>query len=292
MKITVFTPTFNRAHLLRRLYESLCRQSYTDFEWIVVDDGSTDSTPALLDELAREHKIDLRSERQPNGGKHRAINRGVRLAHGELFFIVDSDDFLADNALERVAFHYAAVRGNDEFAGVSGVRVFPNGARIGGEVAWGILDCSALDFRFLHKVRGDMAEVFRTEILRAFPFPEIEGETFCSESLVWNRIARSRKMRWFNEKIYIGEYLPDGLTASSVRRRRASPEAALLNYAELMRASVPAAVRFRAGVNFWRFAFASKRGFFSKLRQAGACSLLGFFPGMLMFFRDSFSKKR
>lgn len=289
MKITVFTPAYNRGYVISQLYESLCRQSYKDFEWLVVDDGSTDDTGTLIEKFIAEQKITIRYFRQENGGKHRAINRGVREACGELFFIVDSDDYLADNALERVAFHYGNVKDDSSFCGVSGVCARAgSGERIGGEESWETLDCTCLEFRYKHKVKGDMAEVFRTSVMREFPFPEIPGERFCTESLVWNRMAQKYKMRYFYEKIYICEYLPDGLTAGSVRSRRNSPEAAMIAYAEFTRyEGLPLLQRIKGGINFWRFAFCSKRGFFSKLKQGGVLSLIGFIPGFLMFLRDS-----
>lgn len=288
MLITVFTPAYNRGYIIDRLYESLCRQIFKDFEWLVVDDGSTDNTGTLLAQFIAEGKITIRYLRQENGGKHRAINRGVREACGELFFIVDSDDYLADNALERVAFHYGNVKDDSSFCGVSGLKVdIKSGKKVGGEESWNTLDCTCLKFRYKHKVKGDMAEVFRTSVMREFPFPEIPGERFCTESLVWNRMSQKYKMRYFYEKIYICEYLPDGLTAGSVRSRRNSPEAAMIAYSEFSRYSeIPWCQKLKGYINFWRFAFVSKRGFFSKLKQGGLVSILGIVPGLLMFLRD------
>jgi glycosyltransferase involved in cell wall biosynthesis len=98
--ITIFTPTYNRAYSLRRLYDSLCKQTSNDFEWLVVDDGSTDDTENLINSFIADGKVDIRYFKQANGGKHRAINFGVREARGELFFIVDSDDQVTPDAVE------------------------------------------------------------------------------------------------------------------------------------------------------------------------------------------------
>ena len=118
---TVFTPTYNRAYLLPRLYQSLKAQTVTNFEWLIVDDGSTDDTQQVIQRWAeQENKFSIRYTRVENGGKHRAINLGVQLARGELFFIVDSDDALAPNAMERINFWRNSIRGSSEFAGVSG----------------------------------------------------------------------------------------------------------------------------------------------------------------------------
>ena len=92
--ITVFTPTYNRAYSLPRLYESLQKQTFKDFEWLIVDDGSTDNTVDMVTGWSKEGKLTIRYIQMTNGGKHRAINKGVALAKGKLFFIVDSDDWL------------------------------------------------------------------------------------------------------------------------------------------------------------------------------------------------------
>ena len=190
--ITVFTPTFNRGYIIETLYRSLCRQTNKDFEWLVVDDGSTDNTQELIQSFVKEALIEIRYIKQPNGGKHRALNRGVKAAIGELFFIVDSDDYLADNALEQIAKHYDDIRDDASFAGVCGIRAFFSGKRIGGDCDFGILDCSSLDFRYKYHYKGDMAEVFKTEILRQYPFPEIEGEKFARNP--WCGIASLRNI--------------------------------------------------------------------------------------------------
>lgn len=191
--VTVFTPTYNRAYILNNLYQSLCRQSYGDFEWLIVDDGSTDNTEGLIASWLDEGEISLRYIKQLNSGKHRAINRGIQEANGNLFFIVDSDDYLADNTIERILFFYESIKDNNQFAGLSGMRAYPSGERIGGEFPFYILKASTLELRMKYHISGDMAEVYKTDILRQYPFPEFAGERFCPEALVWNRVAQKYK---------------------------------------------------------------------------------------------------
>lgn len=105
---------------------------------------------------------------------------------------------------------------------------------------------------------GDLSEVFRTDVMREFPFPEIEGEKFCPEVLVWNRIARKYKLRYFNEAIYIAEYQPEGLTARIVEIRMKSPIASTTCYAEMVSLNIPFNDRVRAAINYWRFRFCCK----------------------------------
>lgn len=115
------------------------------------------------------------------------------------------------------------------------------------------VDANAIDIRYRYHVTGDMKEVFRTDVLREFPFPEFHGERFCPEQLVWFRIAHRYKLRYVNKPIYIAEYQPDGITAGITRARMKSPSASMLTYAELAECPVPFMARVKAAINFWRF---------------------------------------
>ena len=261
MLITVFTPTYNRAHLLPRLYESLCRQTFTDFEWVIVDDGSVDNTKSLSLSLPKREGtfFPIRYFYQENGGKHRAINRGVKEARGELFFIADSDDSLPPDALEQVARVYETVRGDESFGGVCGYMAHHDGTVIGHGNDAEILDTNSIDLRNKYHVQGDMMEVFRTEVMREFPFPEIPNERFVPEMLVWNRIATKYKLRVFHKVIYYRDYLDGGLTDKIVRIRMQSPVASMMTYAEMTRYDIPLIQKVKAAVNFWRFGACNTR---------------------------------
>ena len=106
IKITIFTPTYNRDYIIINLYKSLLIQTLKDFEWLIIDDGSTDNTELLVSSFIKDNKINIRYIKQQNGGKHRAINKALEEAKGELFFIVDSDDQLVDNAIERILYYF------------------------------------------------------------------------------------------------------------------------------------------------------------------------------------------
>lgn len=129
--ITVFTPTYNRVYHLNRLYESLCQQTDKNFEWLVVDDGSTDYTEELIDTFRKEGIIEVRYIKQTNGGKHRAVNRGAREAQGSLFFIVDSDDYLCKDAIYYITNEYKEIEHDKDYCGVCGLRVDNKGEKVG-----------------------------------------------------------------------------------------------------------------------------------------------------------------
>ncbi len=213
--ITIFTPVYNRAYIVENLYHSLLRQTCYDFEWLIIDDGSTDNVglPARQwKENTQEFKI--RFYQQENRGKHAAINYGVKLAKYEMFFIVDSDDYLENDAVETILKYWDRIGTDCCFAGISGLRRSRNGEIIGGRPAFEeFVDATNLE-REKYGLEGDKAEVFRTELLRKYPFPEYENETFLTEAVVWDRLAyEGYKIRWINKSFMVCEYLQDGLTA-------------------------------------------------------------------------------
>ena len=214
--VTVFTPTYNRAELLLKLYDSLKGQTSFDFEWLIVDDGSKDNTKELVNNLARAcDKFPIRYYYQENHGKHVAINYGVQLAYGEKFFIVDSDDWLPNNAIELILSFFEEIRGLDGYAGIAGLKLYVNGEIVGSTFDGKTVDCTTLE-RTKYSILGDKAEVFYTDILKKYPFPVFDNENFLSEEIVWNRIARDGyKFRWFNEGLYFCEYLDGGLSKTS-----------------------------------------------------------------------------
>lgn len=281
--VTIFTPTYNRAYILHKLYGSLKNQTSNDFEWLIVDDGSTDATRLLINSYINEDKIKIRYINQANGGKHRAINIGLKEAKGDLFFIVDSDDYLVDFAVEWILKTSIDIMRDESFAGLSGTRIYSNGHRIGGDINFGSIDANAIEIRTKHFVTGDLAEVFKTDILRKFSFPEFDNEKFCPEALVWNRIAKKYKLRYVNCGIYVCEYLSDGLTASIVKQRRNSPKASMTFYSEQYHSNVPFTIKVRAAINFHRFS----PSLWSKgYKMSNILSMLMFLPGKLLRLTD------
>ena len=214
MMITVFTPTYNRVHLLRRLYESLIGQTVYNFEWLVVDDESTDNTKIFLEEVSSSSlPFSFRYYVQMHGGKHRAINLALKQAKGEYFFIVDSDDWLPENAIELIIGWLKGIQGLPTLCGVAGQKALADGKPVGNSfLGKEYVDASSLERKKFH-IEGDKAEVFSVEVMKTHPFPEFDGEFFVTEAVCWNAIAADGyKMRWYQEPIYYCEYLEDGLT--------------------------------------------------------------------------------
>ena len=121
--ITIFTPTYNRMSTLPRLYESICKQTDKNFEWLIIDDGSTDETKVLFDSWKKiKTDFPLRYYRVDNGGKARAINKALELAKGKYFFIVDSDDYIPDDCIESLNTWFDEIKNHEKIIGISGIR--------------------------------------------------------------------------------------------------------------------------------------------------------------------------
>lgn len=215
--VTVFTPTYNRAYILGDLYHSLQRQTCMDFEWLIVDDGSADDTKALVASWqGKKNPFPIRYVYQENGGKCRAINRGLKEADGRLFFTVDSDDYLTDDAIEKVIRWDGELPKDGHFCGYVGNRGITPTQTPNRLFPGGYLDGTALD-RY-DQVDGERAFVFYTEIHRKYLYPEFPGEKFLTEAVTWDLMAHDGyKMRFYNDIIWIWEYKDDGLTRAGYR---------------------------------------------------------------------------
>lgn len=231
-KITVFTPTYNRGYIIENLYRSIQRQKFTDFEWLVIDDGSSDDTQALFDQwVQEENAFPIRYVKKENGGKCRAINRALELARGELFFTVDSDDYLTDDALEKVAQWEAQLPKEERFCGIVANRgttpdSTPNPLLEG---AW--MDGNAFDM--YGPALGEKALIFYTDIHKKYLYPEFPGEKFMTEAVTWNRMAwDGYKIRYYNDIIWIWEYKPDGLTKAGYQVFLDNPQGTSLFFRE------------------------------------------------------------
>ena len=224
--ITVLTPTYNRAHLLPDLYGSLCRQTNQLFEWLVIDDGSTDDTEALVKKwVSMDHPFRIKYIKKDNGGKNRAINDGVRMIDTPFTMIVDSDDFLTDDAIEFLSNAALEIKDDDAIAGVAGMRGIDNNTPL--KVPFfpkdAYVDASNLE-RTQYGLEKDACEVFKTDILASHPFKVWPSEKFVPEQVVWNQLAlEGYNLRWYNRVTYIARYQANGMTNGSWKLLKENP---------------------------------------------------------------------
>lgn len=209
--ITILTPTFNRAHTLERLFDSLNKQDFYDFEWVIVDDGSSDATGKLVDKFSLQSRFPVRYLYKDNGGKHSAINIGVANSSRPWVFIVDSDDFLPCNAVSSIVDSIKLI--DDEFVGIGFRKSTFDGDIVGLPVGHFNEQLVLNPTEAGHVFQGELAYVFRHSTMNQCSFPIIDGEYFVPELYVWNKISDFGKIMYFPRKsIYSFEYLSDGYT--------------------------------------------------------------------------------
>lgn len=223
MKVTVLTPAYNRKYIIHRLYESLKHQTCDNFEWLIIDDGSTDGTKELIQKYIDENEFEIRYFRQKNGGKHRALNNGISMINNEITFIVDTDDYLLETAIEEINKVYKKYKNDSTICGYSFLRCYPD-LRVNGMSF--IKDEYISDYiccRLNERIQGDKAEAYLTKCLKEFPFIEVEGENFLFEDYVWIQMAEKYKTVHMNKSIYVGDYLQDGLTKNISKMKYNNP---------------------------------------------------------------------
>lgn len=213
--ITVFTPTFNRATILSRVYESLLQQTFTDFEWIIVDDGSTDNTKTLIQQWQKKANTFLiRYFFQQNSGKHIAVNYGVQQAKGVFFIIADSDDRFVPEALEEFysAWNAIPIKQQSDFSNVWCLCKDEKGNIIGDSFPENTWDAYYYERKYIKKIGGEKWNMEQTAILKMFPFPAIHEKGLCvPEGIIWKRIGEIYKTRHINKCLRIYHSSQDGL---------------------------------------------------------------------------------
>ena len=155
------------------------------------------------------------------------------------------------------------------FAGVCGLDSYEDGNLVGTELPQNIIDGTPGEIRYKYGVKGDMKEVYKTDVLRKYPFPEIVGEKFCPEMEVWHRIAKKYKLRYFNKVIYIAEYQEQGITDKIIKVRQNSPVSTMLAYKAKLMINVPIEQKIKSAINFYRFKYCLKKSHREEVLKSG-----------------------
>jgi glycosyltransferase involved in cell wall biosynthesis len=298
-RFTVFTPSYNRARTLDRVYSSLKNQTFESFEWVIVDDGSKDNTADLVRSWILENKVCIRFFTKPNQGKHTALNRGIAEARGELFVTVDSDDECLPEALERFNELWNEIPDDqkNEFSGLAVNCKDQFGNFVGKPFPKSPLDSNAYEIRTYYNVTGDKFGCNRVAVLREFPFPEIPNEKYLPEDLVWNRMGRKYKIRFVNEilRVYhLNEQ--DSLARSAVKLLARDFKGATTFYNEYSALPITLVKRLKGSVNYLRYSLHGKRRVAEIVLQSQSKSLipLSLFPAFFFYLRDKkrFSKQK
>jgi len=294
---TVFTPTYNRAHTLGRVRQSLLSQTFTDFEWLIVDDGSNDSTPQLVKQWQADSPFPIGYIKQANRGKHVAFNRGVDRAQGELFLTLDSDDTCLPDALATLynAWQDIPSSARDEFAAVTGLCVDENGQVIGDSFPDDVLDSNPSELNHRYKIKGEKWGFTRTDLLKEYPYPEPPGVLFVPESVVWITIGKKYQTRCVNQPLRVYHTASeDSLSHSGLKWSQVEGlfiwHQTVLNHETDWFWRNPLSI-LRSAVNYCRFGMLAGQSLIMQARGivgslARLLWLAGLVPGFILASRD------
>ncbi len=269
---TIFTPSYNRADVLPMVYSSIREQSYRDFEWLVIDDGSTDDTEEVVKTFQTKANFPIIFHRQENQGKHIAHNTALGYARGFLFITLDAGDTLLPHALERIKQHWDAIPEElkNRFAGVAGRCLNEDGSLSGEPYSRDIIDSDYLEIFRFNRMNGERREALRTDILRQYPYPKIDGERHIRPTLILRRMAHCYKIRFTNEPLEINRHETDGITANRFSYRMNNPRGLRLHFLEeinLHDIYTPKKNLFRHCARYVRYSLHSGIGFIRQGRD-------------------------
>ncbi len=213
--LTVFTPTYNRAYCLNKCYESLLRQTSSDFEWLIIDDGSTDDTKEVVDRWISENYIPIRYIYKENGGMHSGYNTAYDNIFTELAVNIDSDDYMPDDAVEKIITFWRKF-GGDQYAGIIGLDVTETGEVIG-TLLPEKKSLRVYDFYNRLGGKGDKKLVYRPEVIRPYRSPEFAGEKLFPTCYKYFMVDLTHEVLVYNEPLCVVEYMNDGFTNNIIK---------------------------------------------------------------------------
>lgn len=258
---SIITPTYNRASFLQRAYESVANQTFRNFEWIVVNDGSTDNTEELVQQLSRTSPFPIRYFYQKNSGLHIARNSGISLARGSLCVFLDDDDLLLPHALERFWHWWNTIPSalQPRFAGIVALcEDIDTGKLIGDKFPKDIMVATNVQMFYVLGVRGDKARCFVTQILKENPWPNWQGHV--TSAILFNRLSKRYLFLFINEVLMLKKtgYSHHRLTHKKKRLMAESAFASRLFFRELLEHPLPLRVQARMMAHYVRYCFHGK----------------------------------
>ena len=294
--ITVLSPTYNKSKTIGRTFNSLLSQTCYDFEWLIVNDGSTDDSIEIANSF-QTNLFPIRIINKKNEGLNRTFNRGVKEANGCYILRLDPDDCLTNDAIELVSKYINKTRNDEYICGVAFLTKFDTGEIIGTHPFDDVFRTNFFDYRYVYRAKGDRCEIVKKSILERYQMPEIEGEKFCRESYMWNCMAQEYDAIYVPKAIYIREYSASSISSNSVRVYSNNPVGMMLcnsNNVNLLIKKKPLRNYFmfilRSGINYFRFGLYSKRKLMEIFKGLPLLvSVICFLPGFFFYMIDHLS---
>ena len=298
MMITVITATYNRRHLLRRVYESLLAQQTTDIEWIVVNDGGSDATPELVAALQTEAPFRIRYAWQENAGKPRATNHGLDLAEGDLVCVLDDDDYFLPGVFAQVFRDYAEIAGDQSIAALSYLTVDPQGRTRGVPFPLERKVSNHFEYRINRRTWGDKCEFSKLAALNRQNLRYFETEArggIGGDSVFFMDFAEHYDTLYVNKPVLVKDYQADGISVNWRQRALRNPVRTARYYQAHLHVKLALGIRLRYMIAYAAIMrYAGQRLSFSQLEPLSNLLLLclAWLPGLLLGARWKRYKSR
>ncbi|MCU6710303.1 glycosyltransferase family 2 protein [Paenibacillus sp. J5C_2022] len=290
-RITVFTPTYNRAYCLHQLYESLKRQSCDQFQWLIVDDGSTDHTSELVSGWMEEGKVQIRYIRQENQGMHGAHNTAYSHIDTELNVCIDSDDYMPDDAIEKIL-DYWSRHGSDKYSGIAALDAHPDGEVIGTSFPESLKSSSLFHLYQRHGVRGDKKLVYRTALTKEHPYPLFPEERYVGLDYKYYKLDERYELLLMNEVLCHVDYLPDGSSRNMLMQYVRNPQGFAFYRKAMMKLPLGGfAFKLRHAVHYVSSSLMMSNRRWLRESPRKRITLLAMVPGLLLYMYIRFKTK-
>ena len=287
--LTVFTPTYNRAYVLKQSYDSLCRQTCKDFVWLIVDDGSSDNTKEIVEKwMANDNGFEIRYVYKQNGGMHTGHNKAYELIDTELNVCIDSDDFMPDDAVELII-NFWEENKDSSYSGIIALDVYKNGQVIGKELP--NKKSTTLSGYYQNGGQGDKKLIYRTEIINKYPpYPEFEEEKFVPLDYKYLLADQDYELLIMNKPVCVVEYMEDGSSKNMLRQYYKNPRGFAFMRTVHMKYDKEFLKKFKTCVHYVSSSFISKnKGFIKESPKKGMTVLaipFGFVLYLLILYNN------
>lgn len=283
-KLTIFTPTYNRAYCLHHCYESLKNQTCKDFIWLIIDDGSSDNTQELVQEWLEENEIEIQYYWQENQGMHGAHNSAYERIVTELNVCIDSDDYMPSAAVEKIILFWERY-GNPEVSGIIGLDSHTDGRIIGSTFPGNLKRATLFSLYNKYGVTGDKKLVYRTELTKQYPYPLFQNEKYVGLAYKYHMLDQQYEMLLMNEVLCCVEYMPDGSSMNMLKQYRKNPKGFAFYRKELMK--LPFAnwsFKYRQAIHYVSSSFISKNKKFISESPCKTLTILAIPFGALLHY--------
>lgn len=285
--VTIFTPTYNRADSIGKVYDSLCKQTNKDFEWLLINDGSTDNTESVVSDIIYRHdnSFPIRYISKNNEGLMKTINQATDLSDGEFFCRLDSDDYALPNLVQLIVENAHYIRDKSDLCSITFLSQKEDGNINGKNPFLQPTRSNFTEYRDKYNATGDRSEVMKTKIIRKFKFPEFDNEKFCPEGLVWNRIAMEYDAIYIPKPIYVKSDNDDSITSKIYYHLKNNCKGTTLYYYEIL-INNKLSLRYRIlnSIKYYRYAFFAKTKIFKGIPMF--LCVIGLPCGLLVMLYD------